>query len=256
MKYNTDIEILKVIVKSENVRDCILKLYDNKNPGDNAYSRISKLMLESGLRFKNGEAYIHPSLEKQYEDSKDDKPFFKPNTELTREEKVENFMKTMGQPIHEHPSTTPLSVRQLAIKLTFEELRELSEALDVRSTFGELCDQFLGEGLLTLDLKDGDNVDPVEAIDAFGDIAYTNYWGVVATGLKKVFGNAFSEICRSNDSKACDDLAEADATIAFHNGKGEKCIAKAVGDKYIVLNESGKVKKSVKYSPADLKPYV
>lgn len=72
-KLISDIEILKVVSESENIREVLLELYENKNPPTQSYKRISKLMIESGVKFKNGNSYIHPSLQSLYEENKDKK---------------------------------------------------------------------------------------------------------------------------------------------------------------------------------------
>jgi hypothetical protein len=72
-----DLEVLKVVSESESVREVLLEIYDNPNPPTHSYKRISKLMITTGVKFKNGEIYIHPSLETLYEDNKNKKPIIK-----------------------------------------------------------------------------------------------------------------------------------------------------------------------------------
>ena len=73
----SDIDILETVTNSETVRETLGKLYENKNPPSSSYRRISKLMIENGVKFKNGKAYVHPSLQSLYEENKDKKPTIK-----------------------------------------------------------------------------------------------------------------------------------------------------------------------------------
>ncbi len=76
-KGKTDIEVLEIVSESDNVREVLLKVYENKNPPSASYKRISKLMIDCGIKFKNGEVYIHPSLQSLYEEKKDLQPTIK-----------------------------------------------------------------------------------------------------------------------------------------------------------------------------------
>lgn len=75
--YLSDIDILKAVVKSNNVRECLLSLYENKNPSNSHYKKVSRLMIENGIRFKDGSIYVHPSLEALYNEKKDLKPIIR-----------------------------------------------------------------------------------------------------------------------------------------------------------------------------------
>ena len=175
----------------------------------------------------------------------------------TREQKVKEFMEMMLQTPSVTPGTTPLKMRQLAIKLTFEELRELATALDVEGTFTELSEAAVAYSELTEDgLKDGNVIDELEVIDAFGDIAFTNLWGVVMTGCEPTFDGAFNEICRSNNSKACTTLEEAKESQEYYAKSGTEIKIIPNGNYFILNDENGKVKKSINYSPASLEKYV
>ncbi len=73
----SDLDILTAVGSSNNIREVLSKIYENKNPPTYSYKRISKLMIESGVKFKNGEVYIHPSLHSLYEKNKEKKPLIK-----------------------------------------------------------------------------------------------------------------------------------------------------------------------------------
>jgi predicted HAD superfamily Cof-like phosphohydrolase len=173
--------------------------------------------------------------------------------ELEREKKVKKFMDLMDQKVSDHPSNTPLETRRLALKLIFEELEELAVALDVRETWKKLC-----EGNLTsaYNHPDGDNVDEVETLDALADIEYTTLWGVNATGLGSTYNDAFNEVCRSNDSKGCDTFKDAKESSQMFEDKGISTNIIPVGDKFVIKDKNGKVKKPINYSPAQLEKYV
>lgn len=175
---------------------------------------------------------------------------------MMREIRVHDFIETMKQEIATCPSQTKLKNRQLAVKLIFEELKELAEALDVKDTMNSLCKESISEyEKLGNDLKDGNEINDVEVLDALADIEYTCLWGVVSTGLIRVYDNAFKEVCDSNDSKVCEDLTTAVETRRFYNKEGISCIIEPSGRKYIVKDDNGKVKKSIKYTPVDLNKF-
>ncbi len=181
---------------------------------------------------------------------------------MTRESRVKHFMNLMSQECSDRPSNTSLSNRQLAIKLIFEELQELSEALDVKQTFTELCNDVFCKSeynILTGGTKevDGNEVNEVEVLDAFADIEYTCLWGINTTGLDKKYDEAFEEVCRSNDSKACSSLEEAEEGVAIYAEKGELVEIVPNLGKYVLKNkQTGKIRKSPNYSPAKLDKYV
>lgn len=68
-KRKTTKEIIQAVLESDSIRECILKLYDNKNVSTHTYRLISKIMIEWGISFKNGSNYIHPSLKDFYEET-------------------------------------------------------------------------------------------------------------------------------------------------------------------------------------------
>ncbi len=178
-------------------------------------------------------------------------------SKVSREDKVKVFMSLMQQEGCKTPATTPLKMRQLAVKLIFEELFEAAEALDVLSTFKGLSIEAVDK--LHQNPKadvDGDDVNELEVIDAYADIEYTTLWGVNMLGLSPTFADAFNEVCRSNDSKACDSFEDAEEGVKFWAEQGIAVTIVNSGSKFILKDENGKVKKSPKYSPADLAKYV
>ncbi len=113
-------------------------------------------------------------------------------------EKVKEFHEMFEHPIGTISSLEPLKIRQLRIKLLFEELSELAEAGDVRQTFRDLCINKSCEGF-TLD---GDNVNKKEELDAITDIQYVLDGKKLTSGLYEVCEEAFDLIHENNMKKA------------------------------------------------------
>jgi len=133
----------------------------------------------------------------------------------------------------------PETVR-LKIKMIVEEVNELLEACAEK--------------------------DPVEALDALADILYVVYGAGLAFGFD--MNEAFDRVHRSNMSKMCDTLAQAQATVESYKEqrkqqgisfpydspafrKNESC------GKYVIYNvSSGKILKSKDYQPVQLRDLV
>ncbi len=72
-------------------------------------------------------------------------------------------------------------------------------------------------------------------------------------GLGTKFKALFDEVQRSNMSKACLTVAEAEATVAQYTAKGVPCHYVESEGKYLVFRDADhKTLKSIHYSPADL----
>ena len=95
----------------------------------------------------------------------------------------------------------------------------------------------------------------VEVADALADIQYVLSGAVHSFGMGTRFKALFDEVHRSNMSKACATLAEAEATVAHYAAKDQPGVIEEVDGVFLVKREAdGKVLKSVNYSPAALKP--
>ena len=144
---------------------------------------------------------------------------------------VAEFHKTFKHPIIEQPAIPSKKRSDLRVALIAEELKELQEAID--------------------------NNDIVEVADALCDIQYVLSGAILEFGLANKFKDLFDEVQRSNMSKACKSVEEAEATIDHYNAKGTECFYEQEGDLYLVFRtEDRKTLKSVNYSPADLKTIV
>ena len=141
---------------------------------------------------------------------------------------VADFHKTFYHPIEERPIIPAKKRCDLRVELISEELKELAEAIE--------------------------NHDLVEVADALCDIQYVLSGAVLEFGLGDKFKELFDEVQRSNMSKACANIDEAEATVEHYTKKGFECYHKKDGDRYLVFRTAdNKTLKNINYSPADLK---
>jgi predicted HAD superfamily Cof-like phosphohydrolase len=144
---------------------------------------------------------------------------------------VADFHATFHHPIEKKPIIPSKKRCDLRVELLTEELKELQEAID-------------------------DN-DIVEIADALCDIQYVLSGAVLEFGLGEKFRELFDEVQRSNMSKACATIDEAEATVRHYSAKGTECHYKKDGNRYLVYrNGDNKTLKNVNYSPADLKAII
>jgi hypothetical protein len=140
---------------------------------------------------------------------------------------VAEFHRTFHHPILNAPQIPAPARADLRVSLLAEELDELREAI-VQN-------------------------DIVAAADALCDLQYVLSGAVLEFGLGEPFRALFDEVQRSNLSKACLTVAEADATVAFYAAKGVDCHYVMSDEKYLVYRTTdNKTLKNVNYSPADL----
>lgn len=142
---------------------------------------------------------------------------------------VSDFHKTFKAPILDSPQIPSKDRCDLRVELLKEELDELKSAID--------------------------NNDIVEIADALCDLQYVLSGAVLEFGLGNNFVELFNEVQRSNMSKACESIQEANDTIDYYMKKdGTEGYYQEVNGKYIVYRKSdNKVLKSIKYSPANIK---
>jgi predicted HAD superfamily Cof-like phosphohydrolase len=141
---------------------------------------------------------------------------------------VAQFHQTFGAPIVDKPSIPNAERCQLRVSLLAEELEELKEAIAAN--------------------------DIVEIADALCDLQYVLSGAVLEFGMGEKFVELFNEVQRSNMSKACQSLAEAEATVKFYADKDgtEAEILEEKGLWKVYRKADNKVLKSINYSPADL----
>jgi len=140
---------------------------------------------------------------------------------------VAEFHKTFKHPILSEPSIPAEERCNLRVSLLAEELKELEEAIT--------------------------NKDLVEIADALCDLQYVLSGAVLEFGLGEKFNALFEEVQRSNMSKACKTVEEAEQTIAHYQEKGVECFYEEADGHFLVFRKGDrKTLKSVNYSPADL----
>ncbi len=142
---------------------------------------------------------------------------------------VAEFHKTFKHPIQDSPRIPSRDRCNLRVSLLAEELHELKQAID-------------------------DN-DLVEIADALCDLQYVLSGAILEFGLADKFKTLFDEVHRSNMSKACKSMEEANDTIQ-HYRKNQQCDAYHKEEESLFLvyrTNDNKTLKSINYSPADLK---
>ena len=142
---------------------------------------------------------------------------------------VAEFHKTFQHPILDSPQIPSEARCKLRVSLIQEELNELQEAIQDKNM--------------------------VEIADALCDIQYVLSGAILEFGLKDKFSELFNEVQRSNMSKACKSVEEAEATMKHYFEKdGTESYFKEVDGLFLVFRkEDDKTLKSINYSPADLK---
>ncbi len=144
---------------------------------------------------------------------------------------VAEFHETFHLPVLDTPQIPGDDRCRLRINLLREELRELEEAIA--------------------------NNDLVEAADAFADLQYVLSGAILEFGLGERFKGLFEEVHRSNMSKTCATMEEAEATVAHYAKQGQTGEIEASGDVFLVYRtDDRKVLKNVNYSPADLSKHM
>lgn len=174
---------------------------------------------------------------------------------------VQEFHEIFNHPINNYKEDVDVKLRQLRIKLIFEELQELSEASDVKGTFFSLCHDVTNKEFenhnVDIYSNDGNNVDKKEEIDALADIQYVLSGAVLALGYQDIFDKSFDEVHRSNMSKMCKNLDEVNLTIESYKQKGMDSYYVEKDGGYIVLRkDDNKILKNVNYSEANLNQFL
>jgi predicted HAD superfamily Cof-like phosphohydrolase len=100
--------------------------------------------------------------------------------------------------------------------------------------------------------------DIVGVADALSDLQYVLSGAVLEFGLGSRFKRLFDEVQRSNMSKACNSLEEAEATQRHYmeEKNTESYISEQRGEYLVYRKSDNKVLKSVAYSEANLEAIV
>ena len=149
--------------------------------------------------------------------------------EATPLNQVAEFHKTFKHPILDAPCIPAKKGCDLRVSLLLEEMKELQEAINQN--------------------------DLVEVADALCDIQYVLAGAILEFGLADKFKQLFDEVHRSNMSKACKSLEDANQTIEHYKKNGQSnAYFKEEEALFLVFRENDhKTLKSINYSPADLK---
>lgn len=141
---------------------------------------------------------------------------------------VAQFHKTFGMPILSEPTIPSAERCMLRVNLLQEELDELKEAIQ------------------------DENI--VEIADALCDLQYVLSGAILEFGLADRFKALFDEVQRSNMSKTCASLDEAERTKDYYLKEKDTHAHIIERDEVYLVYRDGdkKVLKSVAYSPADL----
>ncbi len=145
---------------------------------------------------------------------------------------VAEFHSTFKHPIIESPAIPSPARCELRVSLLQEELNELKDAI-------------------------ADN-NIVEVADALCDIQYVLAGAILEFGLGEKFADLFAEVHRSNMSKACKTIEEAEQTMAHYKTTSDvDCHYKEIDGLFLVYRTAdNKTLKSINYSAARLKEMV
>jgi predicted HAD superfamily Cof-like phosphohydrolase len=141
---------------------------------------------------------------------------------------VAEFHNTFRHPIVSAPAIPSIQRAELRISLLAEELKELQQAVDDNNL--------------------------VEVADALCDLQYVLAGAILEFGLGEKFKELFDEVHRSNMSKACKTIEEAELTMEhYKNTANTESYYKEIDGLFLVYRTSDdKTLKSINYSPAGL----
>jgi len=141
---------------------------------------------------------------------------------------VAEFHHTFKHPVVAKPAIPAKERCELRVELLAEELKELQQAVEDNNL--------------------------VEVADALCDLQYVLAGAILEFGLAEKFKELFDEVHRSNMSKACKTVEEAQLTIDhYKNTANTESYYKAADGLYLVYRTAdNKTLKSVNYSPANL----
>ena len=141
---------------------------------------------------------------------------------------VSEFHETFGHPILNEPVVPTPKRASLRVALLQEELDELKEAIE--------------------------NKDIVAAADAFADLQYVLAGAILEFGLKDKFDQLFTEVHRSNMSKACNTEEEAKETVLHYKQSHatDSYYVEKEGKWLVYRKEDNKTLKNIYYSEAQL----
>ena len=142
---------------------------------------------------------------------------------------VAEFHRTFHHPVEPQPLIPSPERCRLRLALLEEELRELRQGIEAG--------------------------DIEQVADAFCDLQYVLTGAILEFGLGPKFRELFDEVQRSNMSKICATLEEAEATVKhYRESRGFDSFVEQSGEHFLVYRQDDrKTLKSINYSPADLR---
>lgn len=162
---------------------------------------------------------------------------------MTREQRtVERWMRKAGLDFPRYPETRSPEDRKVCARLLFEECLETIEALGVNAMID-------WQTIIIDNVTFSAESDPdlIKLADGLGDVKYVANYTATKHGID--LERVEEEISRSNDSKflwtreQLEDAAEKGWTVKQINSA-----------EYCVTDQSGKIRKPVTYSPANIAP--
>lgn len=141
---------------------------------------------------------------------------------------VAEFHTTFKHPIQQTPIIPAAQRCELRVSLLQEELNELKQAIADKNI--------------------------VEIADALCDLQYVLSGAILEFGLGEKFRELFDEVHRSNMSKACKTVEEAEKTVEHYKAtENVDCYFKEIDNLYLVYRKNdNKTLKSINYSAAQL----
>lgn len=148
---------------------------------------------------------------------------------------VELFQRTFGDIVAELGEVPNVEKRKLRLKLIFEELKELAEAYGLESTFNHVCINSLD---FSKEAIDTEIFNPEEALDATCDLLVVTYGAACIDGHNSIINEAFDETMKSNMSKSCNTLDEAQYTVAQYHKEGRDTYYKLIDGLYAIYDSN------------------
>lgn len=181
-------------------------------------------------------------------------------------EKVKEFHETFSHPIGEEDVKT----KCLRIALIFEELTELADASNCNKEMLRLCYLHIMKVTATKNvvhntadlaesferfceensIKNSEESDKVEELDALCDLQYVLSGTVLTKGLHEVFDDAFNKVHENNMGKLHKDKEHAITTARIRGIMPYRLIQTEKG--IILTNDAGKVIKPHDFTPVEL----
>jgi len=181
-------------------------------------------------------------------------------------EQVQEFHFTFSHRIGNINELEPLNVRQLRIKLLFEELRELAEASDCKRTLVDETAKYVSsfsnnptdvfkactDAHDDWKITDGDDVNQLEELDALCDIQYVLNGKIITAGMQHIFDREFDKVHQNNMSKAHNSYWHASETADKLKLIDAKIVSKNGINHYVLTNSEGKIIKPHDHKKVEL----